>query len=312
MTAVAFAFHLVAAWCRPLSRVGLIVGALFLAFSLTPSLVPRPLVFQGLVSGLSLTLGYVLGVAGRWLWRYLELPVPGERRSRVLVAGAAVVCAGVLAAFAWQASAWQNSVRELMHLPPTSGASPFSLAAVTALTFVVLVSVARLFQRTFVTLSARFDRFLPRRVANVVGVVASAALFWAMIDGVLLTTALRFADGVSQRVDATIPVDLEPPAGPQRTGSRESFVAWEDLGRQGREFVSSGPTAADLSAFFGHRTPEPIRVYVGRNAADTPEARARLALRELERVGAFDRAVLLLVTPTGTGWIDPAALGPVE
>jgi uncharacterized membrane protein len=48
------------------------------------------------------------------------------------------------------------------------------------------------------------------------------------------------------------------------------------------------------------------------NAAPTPQARARLALRELIRVGGFDRSVLILVTPTGTGRVDPAALDPLE
>lgn len=295
-----------------LSRVGLIVGALFLAFSLTPSLVPRPPVFQGVVSGLSLTLGYALGLAGRRLWSYLELPQAGDRLARRLTVGGALVCAGVLGLFVWQASEWQNSVRQLMHLPRESGARPFALIAVTLLTFGVLVSLGRLFRRTFVLFAARSHRYLPRRVANVVGVLASVALFWTVVDGVLLRAALRFADGISQQVDATVPADMDPPSDPQRTGSRESFVAWEDLGHQGREFVSSGPTAADLREFFGHDTPTPIRVYVGLNAADTPAARARLALRELERVRAFDRAVLLLVTPTGTGWVDPAALNTVE
>ena len=46
--------------------------------------------------------------------------------------------------------------------------------------------------------------------------------------------------------------------------------------------------------------------------AGTPEACADLALRELERGGGFDRAMLPLGTPTGTGWTDPAALGTVE
>jgi len=304
--------RLLTGWCLQLSRVGLIVGALFLAFSLTPSLVPRPVVFQGLVSGLSLTLGYAVGIAGRRLWVYLGLPTAGGRLARLLTTGAAAGCAGVLGWFVWQAAEWQDSVHQLMHLPPAGRISPVSLSVVTLLTFVVLVSLARVFRRTFAVVATRLDRFLPRHVANTLGVLVSVALFWAVIDGVLLAAFLRFADGVSQQVDATIPADLEPPADPRRTGSRESYVAWELLGHQGRRFVSSGPSATDLEAFFGHETPTPIRVYVGLNAAETPEARAHLALRELERVGAFERAVLVLVTPTGTGWVDPAALDSVE
>src|SRR4051794_16653157 len=33
---------------------------------------------------------------------------------------------------------------------------------------------------------------------------------------------------------------------------------------------------------------------------------------ELKRVGAFDRSVLVVITPTGTGWIDPSAMNAVE
>ena len=54
---------------------------------------------------------------------------------------------------------------------------------------------------------------------------------------------------------------------------------------------------------------EPLRVYVGLNSAETAEQRAELALAELIRVGAFGRAVLVIATPTGTGWVDPAGLG---
>ncbi|WP_280550025.1 alpha/beta-hydrolase N-terminal domain-containing protein [Halomonas sp. 11-S5] len=32
---------------------------------------------QGIVSGLSFSAGYVLGVAGHWLWAYRHLPEPG-------------------------------------------------------------------------------------------------------------------------------------------------------------------------------------------------------------------------------------------
>jgi uncharacterized membrane protein len=37
-----------------------------------------------------------------------------------------------------------------------------------------------------------------------------------------------------------------------------------------------------------------------------------LALEELKRVGGFERAVLIVSTPTGTGWLDPGAVDPVE
>ena len=99
---------------------------------------------------------------------------------------------------------------------------------------------------------------------------------------------------------------------PIKTGSAASLLSWEDLGRQGRRFVSSGPTGAEIGAFFGQEALDPIRVYVGMNSADTADERAKLALEELKRTGAFDRSILIVVMPTGTGWVDPAALDPVE
>ena len=84
------------------------------------------------------------------------------------------------------------------------------------------------------------------------------------------------------------------------------------LGKRGRSFVATGPTAPAIGAFVGAAVPEPGRVYVGLNAAPTPQPPARLARRELIRMGGFERSVLVLVTPTGTGWVDPAALDHVE
>ena len=294
------------------SIVGLSLGTLFLAFSLTPSLLPRPVAFQGVVSGLSLAAGYALGVGAVALWSYLELPLLDARRHRRLTQATAAISVTIAIVFLWQASEWQNSVRRLMLLPDEDGVRPLSVAAIAGLVFVALAGVAWGFRRTFRFLSSRLRYVFPRRIANVLGVVAAVTVFWVVAEGVFFRTALGLADSISQQVDGAIPPDAAPPADPARTGSTASLIAWEDLGHQGRAFVSSGPTADQLHAFFGATTLTPLRVYVGLNAADTPEARAQLALRELLRVGGFDRSVLLLVTPTGTGWVDPAALTPVE
>jgi uncharacterized membrane protein len=80
----------------------------------------------------------------------------------------------------------------------------------------------------------------------------------------------------------------------------------------GRRFVASAPTARQIAAISGRAAREPIRVYVGLRSADTARARARLALVELQRQGGFDRSILIVITPTGTGWIDPAAIDSVE
>lgn len=299
-------------WFRRFSATGMLLGTLFLAFSLTPSLVPRSALLQGLVSGLSLCVGYLLGVAGRWLYLFLELPPPSERAHRTMLGVAGAICLGTAAAFMWQASEWQNSVRLLMGMEPVDTVRPLTVALITLLVFLLAVVVGRKFLRTLRFLSKQLKRVVPRRIAHVAGVLLATALFWTIAEGLVFSAALRLADSSYRRLDELIPDEMAPPTDPLKTGGPESLVAWQHLGQQGRSFVTTGPTAERIGAFHGASATEPLRVYVGLNAAPTARARARLALQELIRVGGFERSVLLLVAPTGTGWVDPAALDPVE
>ena len=55
-----------------LDFVGVAFGALFFCLSLTPSLLPRDWLFQGLIGGLNAAIGYGIGVfAGRMLRRFV-------------------------------------------------------------------------------------------------------------------------------------------------------------------------------------------------------------------------------------------------
>ena len=101
--------------------------------------------------------------------------------------------------------------------------------------------------------------------------------------------------------------EVSPPADPRMAGSVASLVDWGAMGRPGREFIRGGPDAKTIEAFTGRPAKKPIRVYVGRSQADEPQERARIALEEMQRLGAFDRAYLMIASPTGTGWLDPGA-----
>ena len=97
-----------------------------------------------------------------------------------------------------------------------------------------------------------------------------------------------------------------------RSGSSASLVSWQSLGLQGRSFVARGPSPEQLRAFNGRRPMEPIRVYVGLDSAPTASARAELAVKELDRTGAFARKLLVVMGATGTGWIEPQSADPPE
>jgi uncharacterized membrane protein len=295
-----------------LNIVGLLVGTVFFAFSLTPSLLPRPFLIQGVLSGLSFAAGYGTGVAAVWLWHYLQLPTARSGGVLLMKRVAAVLCGLIAVSFAWQANTWQNSIRTMMGMEESSGVQPLLLLPVAALVFLVILGLARLFRRIKRAFSGRLRRYVPDRISYLTGIVVAVVLFWSVIDGILVTRLLRAADRSFQQLDALIDDQLPRPTRPQQIGSAGSLVAWEDLGRQGRLFVAGGPTADELSTYFGTALPAPIRVYVGLNSAETSEQRARLALEELKRAGGFERSVLVLVTPTGTGWVDPSSQNTLE
>jgi uncharacterized membrane protein len=302
--------RLLAGLFRSLSVIGLALGFAFFAASLTPTLMPRSYIVQGALSGICAAVGYLFGVAIVWLWKYLELP----RRKPLLSQRIAVLVCGVIVAvvFLWQAAGWQNSIRELWHMQRLESAEPFKLAAIAFVIFLVAVLLGRLFRLTVLWTSNRLERFVPRRVSNVIGAAIAVALFWSVVEGVLLRAALHAMDSSLQKMDALIEDNVPMPADAAKTGSAASLVGWSGLGRQGRNFIASGPKAADIGNFWTGEAREPIRVYVGLNNADTIEARARLALDELKREGAFDRSMLVIIAPTGTGWVDPAAMDPLE
>jgi uncharacterized membrane protein len=276
------------------STTGLLLGTLFFAASLTPTLIPRNYLTQGVLSGLSAAVGYGCGFFLRWLWRYLELP---ELRAHILM---------------WQASEWQNSIRRLMQLAPVDTAHPLEVGAIALITFVVLVAFGRLFKRTLVFVSEKLRRFVPTRVSYVIGTTIAVFLFWSAADGIIFRYGLRVMDSSFQRLDELMPAETRQPAEPGKTGSAASLVRWQDLGRMGRSYIASGPTAADIGQLTGKPAKEPIRVYVGLQSGDTPQQRAKLALEELKRAGGFERSTLVIVTPTGTGWVDEQAIDPIE
>ena len=297
---------------RSLSAGGLVLGTLFFVASLTPTLVPRTYLTQGVLSGACFAVGYGIGVAWRWLWAYMELPEPRERLLLALKIVVAAVCAVIAMLFLWWAAEWQNSIRQLMQLEPVTSAHPFEVCFIAIVTFLVLIALARLFKGISRLISERSGRFVPRRVSKVIGFAVAILLFWAIANGVLFRYALHVADSSFAAFDALIEPDRPQPESPLKTGSSASLVGWEELGRAGREFIATGPTAAEISAFTQADALEPIRVYVGLRAADTADERAQIALEELKRVGAFERSVLVVITPTGSGWIDPASMDTVE
>ena len=75
--------------------------------------------------------------------------------------------------------------------------------------------------------------------------VATALIAWAILSGLVFRTGLHLADSSYRELDALIEPDHAAPGDPRKTGGPGSLLRWEELGRAGREYVATGPSAAN-------------------------------------------------------------------
>ena len=289
---------------------GLILGSLFFLAAVQPSLIPRSGPVQGGLAGLSFVAGYgiaafLAGVLG-WLGLRGESRL-SPRQQNILRLSALLP---VLVAL-WLAPGFQNALHLALGLPPVESVRPLTLLTVAVALAASLLLLGRLFGHVTAMAANRLLIFAPRRLAILVAAVLALLLFWSIGDRLVVRQLLRIADGIYQGLDALDEAEA-PPSRSEQSGSAASLVDWQELGRQGRRHVLAAPNAADIAAVTGRPAKEPLRIYVGLRNADSPEERAALALAEMQRVGAFKRKVLVIATPTGTGWVDPAGMAPVE
>ncbi len=294
------------------SGPGMVVGALFFAFSLSPSLLPRTAMFQGLVSGVTVVVGYGIGTFGAWVWRYLGIP-PLTGRARTITVWVFVgIVTLVTLSFIWQHVGWQNDVRAVFGMESTSIFRWLPIVVLTVVVAALILISSRSIWKLFAWLAGWLDRRLPRRVSVTIGVAALALFFYFLVTGVVVNGFFATANALFSTRDTATNEGVVQPTSELRSGSPASLSSWETLGRQGRNFVASGPTIDELNGFSGGGAIVPIRVYAGLKSARTIEERAQLVLDELIRTGAFDREVLIVATTTGTGFLDEDGVDPLE
>jgi uncharacterized membrane protein len=294
------------------SGPGLLVALLFFALSLFESLLPRTGLFQGVVSGITIAIGYGLGTLGQWLWIYLEIPkLKGKAR---LISGRIIV--GALGIFVilstWLHVGWQNELRELFGMDPVSPMVWLTIVAVAIPVAALLLIIARSLGRLFFLFSGWLDKVLPYKLSRLLGAVALGFVVWLGFTGVIENGFFAAANQIFAPRDTRTDEGVTQPESALKSGSPDSASKWDSLGRKGRSFVATGPTVDDINAYSGGGAVEPIRAYVGLKASSTIDGRAEVALQELIRTGAFDREILVVATTTGTGFLDAHAVDPLE
>lgn len=296
---------------RQFSLLGLLTGLLFLSASLTPSLLPRVPLVQGVLGGFAFAVGYGAGRFAEFLWWLLELP-PLQGHIRRAVLGTLIAGSAVLALITFgRMHVWQDSIRARMEMPPVEATAPWLVAGIAIICALVLILAAWGILWLIGRAGDALARVLPRRSAIALGSLLVVAVVLTLANDLVLQKAIRAADKVFYRIDRAMDEDSAPPTHGASSGGPGSVVAWEDIGTNGKDFLTDGPDAAQISAFWGQPAQQPVRVYAGYGTGDDFDDRAQAALTDLIALGGFERAVLIVATPTGTGWLDPAAMQPL-
>ncbi|WP_419221646.1 alpha/beta hydrolase [Gordonia sp. CPCC 206044] len=303
-------------WNRQRHRyafAGMSVALVFLWFSMTPSLLPRDALFQGVVSGASAAVGYCIGVFVTWLVRFMiSRDRPWRSPTRWAWLGLAIVAVVGTTLMLFWFSQWQSEIRDLMGVDHLRWNAYPTIAAVALVVFFVLMSLGQLFA-TAVRWSVRqLNRIAPPRISAVVGAGLVVALTIFILNGVVANYSMQWLNSSFAAANQETKPDSAPPTSSLRSGGPGSLVSWESLGREGRVFISRGPDVGALTQFNGAPATEPIRVYAGLDSADSIRDAAELAADELERTGGLQRKLVAVASTTGSGWVNKATVDSLE
>ncbi|MCZ7416763.1 MULTISPECIES: alpha/beta hydrolase [unclassified Streptomyces] len=293
------------------------VATLFFWLSLTPSLVPRPWALQGVIGGITAAIGYGIGALLSWIvpavvrWRpsaeaQLRVRAHAWQAYWVLSLSLTVLLLG-------ESADMQRELRKLQELPPTLTWHSMMIALLAVALCWLLLLVARLIRLGTRKLIDLLLRFVPRPVAVTAGLLISAMVVtFGAKDVVFERGVVDIASNIAANTDRSTHQGIVQSDSPFVSGSPQSLIRWEDLGYQGRNFTGSVLSRQQISSFTERPSVDPIRVYVGRAAADGYTEQTTLAMAELERTGAFEREVLAIAGTTGSGWIDARTAEPLE
>lgn len=296
------------------SRGGLLIAVLFFCLAQTPSLIPRHGLFQAMLTGIAMSIGYGVGVFAKFVVRKLGFTVTWSETVRHrLSIGVGIAAVLSIPTFLFLGERWQRQVRELFGIAAGPPLRLFMVLSVALLLAILIIQIGRGLRWLTKRISKRLGRYLPAPVSRTIAFVVVAVLTVMTFNGAIVDGTLSVLRSIYSGVDTTTDEGVVVPASATRSGSADSIVDWDDLGRQGRNFVAGGPTMTQLKQFAAS-TPglkdrevvEPIRVYAGLRSAATDDEIANLVVEELDRTNAWDREILAVATATGTGWIDPS------
>jgi uncharacterized membrane protein len=182
--------------------------------ALTPSLLPRDWLLQGIVSGVLMMIGYGIGAL---LGFSVRRVFPRQTRpavKRVAWWALAVWALVVVAVFLYLGSGWQRDIRLLVGAEQPTRYRYVLILLVSLLLSAVTVEGARLLRRLTRWIDRGLDRWLPEGVAAVLGAMLVGLLLVGFLHGVVYDSLIAVANRAFKTINAETTRAPESPSRP--------------------------------------------------------------------------------------------------
>ena len=301
-----------------ISLIGVVGALVMYGVSVSPSLLARSWQWHAVASGVLSAVGYIVGLT---IQRFYALVVPRlgvqiTAPQSVSIAFRAVLLLGF---FLWFLRWLLQSYRERKranHLVGMRGETLGEYLLGTFCAFIlmlVLLGIAWGLQWIGRAIVIVLSQWMHMVFALALSLLILVVIVYALTSQVLLKLGINFFTRHARKMNNRTAKGIVQPQVPERSGSPQSRSSWRAVGGQGRVFLGRGPSRADIEAVTGCSAMEPIRVYAGMpEEGQSLQSAADLVVEELHRTGAFDRAVILIATSTGSGWVDEWQVQPLE
>lgn len=301
-----------------ISLIGVVGALVMYGVSVSPSLLARSWQWHAVASGVLSAVGYIVGLT---IQRFYALVVPRlgveiTAPQSVSIAFRAVLLLGF---FLWFLRWLLQSYRERKranHLVGMRGETLGEYLLGTFCAFILmlaLLGIAWGLQWIGRAIVSVLSRWMHMVLALALSLLILVVIVYALTSQVLLKLGINFFTRHARKMNNRTAKGIVQPQVPERSGSPQSRSSWRAVGGQGRVFLGRGPSRTDIEAVTGCSAMEPIRVYAGMpEEGQSLQSAADLVVEELHRTGAFDRAVILIATSTGSGWVDEWQIQPME
>ena len=301
-----------------ISLIGVVGALVMYGVSVSPSLLARSWQWHAVASGVLSAVGYIVGLT---IQRFYALVVPrlGVQITAPQSVSIAFRALLLLGFFLWFLRWLLQSYRERKranHLVGMRGETLGEYLLGTFCAFILmlaLLGIAWGLQWIGRAIVIVLSQWMHMVFALALSLLILVVIVYALTSQVLLKLGINFFTRHARKMNNRTAKGIVQPQVPERSGSPQSRSSWRAVGGQGRVFLGRGPSRADIEAVTGCAAMEPIRVYAGMpEEGQSLQSTADLVVEELHRTGAFDRAVILIATSTGSGWVDEWQVQPLE